>query len=1164
MKKKLITLFSASKVTPVLFFLLLTTLLIISWFRKGLLYGGGDIGLPIYDPKVLVQVSKYTWWPNQGTGFSYPATLSAYPFYLLFALMQNIGFSALVLQIFFFFMILFFAFTGAFYFIRSISDDTKVAYIASIFYVFNSYAMMNVFHRFAHTGIIMFAFIPWTAFLIYKGVKDNNLNFALILGLTSLITSYAFGTPAFLAMWWFFVLAFWLYASASYLKNGKHRIRPIIFIVIVILLWIGLNLRWLLPFINTASQALSTTTSPSGNVDSLRGVSRYFSIPYAIRGINSFFLTDQKDWGNYFINPYIDFISFSAFSLVFVVIFSKKKPRLYKFFLPFYLLVIFISKGSEMPLGQLMVTAFSSLPVLGVFRNPFEKFGILLPLSIAYFTSFGFIYLLKSGVKIIWKALCIILVVIYIFVYHWPIWSGNIFGGLGNSALVRVPTSYSQASKWIQEHGGEHRRTLHLPLALGDGIQYKWNWGYNGLEPSALFFPGSSVSHLIGFDVVDDRFREIASAIKQRDKNLFSYLLTKFGISFIVLHNDVSSYYFLGDSTDEIGNFLNSFKSTDNGLVIINAEQIYDSLAIYTVNSLEDPVFYIDPHPSIISGDLRYFDTHLFKDITISSAFINDAGDIHSDFLLPDLVINYPKSTVNIENVIGELPYARILPGNILNPLIRLKEYFSLLPQSENEKLLTKLNYSSKRLVEAYRLVGEEDSSMALKTLLEYKKAIIDLTPSLYANIRNADNSYDYKSLQYYQAILFRQKDALQFYILPLLEGNKTASEISQYQKDLITKLGIDTIYPIDGINYPSPTFRFSVHDPGSYYLSLSTNEWSNFLVDPDQQIYVDGKKNTTKISRSAGVIKLGPLSLDAGVHEIAISIKSEDITNEAEIITSPNVSGNTSSDAETKWENIQIISVKDEGFLTRRYKNINPNFLYMVNFEYWVKSGESPRMSIIQDVDPIKDGIKVPVFDKLTSLAGYNLYWKDFFTYFKPSSVTRNLDFKVSLEPWGPCFIDNSPKECGDKNYIKLNSKTSHVEIRNFTITRIPNGGVYLETSSFDKTSKPIDSSLTYSRENPTRYTINLSQSTSGLLVFKETYHPDWVLEDSNGNKVKAQHVIADGYANGWIVEDLEHGLYQVQFGPEKRKRIGEIYGTILIIIGIGVFLKYKNERYQ
>ncbi len=41
-----------------LLFLIISSLLILVWFRDGFYYGGGDIGLSTYNPKGILEITK--------------------------------------------------------------------------------------------------------------------------------------------------------------------------------------------------------------------------------------------------------------------------------------------------------------------------------------------------------------------------------------------------------------------------------------------------------------------------------------------------------------------------------------------------------------------------------------------------------------------------------------------------------------------------------------------------------------------------------------------------------------------------------------------------------------------------------------------------------------------------------------------------------------------------------------------------------------------------------------------------------------------------------------------------------------------------------------------------------------------------------------------------
>ena len=86
------------KFLPLLIFLTISAGLIFSWFRFGLIYGGGDVGLQTYNPKRILENARFVWWDSAGPGAPIPQGLSAVPFQFTLFLFQLLGFSPLALQ----------------------------------------------------------------------------------------------------------------------------------------------------------------------------------------------------------------------------------------------------------------------------------------------------------------------------------------------------------------------------------------------------------------------------------------------------------------------------------------------------------------------------------------------------------------------------------------------------------------------------------------------------------------------------------------------------------------------------------------------------------------------------------------------------------------------------------------------------------------------------------------------------------------------------------------------------------------------------------------------------------------------------------------------------------------------------------------------------------
>lgn len=109
------------KLFPPLLFLVISSLLITSWFRDGHIYGGGDVGLQTYNPQRILDISQYTWWDSAAPGSPVPQSLVAIPLQFILSLPQSLGFSPVALQAMLFFVEVFFNFIRALYFFPQIA-----------------------------------------------------------------------------------------------------------------------------------------------------------------------------------------------------------------------------------------------------------------------------------------------------------------------------------------------------------------------------------------------------------------------------------------------------------------------------------------------------------------------------------------------------------------------------------------------------------------------------------------------------------------------------------------------------------------------------------------------------------------------------------------------------------------------------------------------------------------------------------------------------------------------------------------------------------------------------------------------------------------------------------------------------------------------------------
>jgi hypothetical protein len=104
----------------------------------------------------------------------------------------------------------------------------------------------------------------------------------------------------------------------------------------------------------------------------------------------------------------------------------------------------------------------------------------------------------------------------------------------------------------------------------------------------------------------------------------------------------------------------------------------------------------------------------------------------------------------------------------------------------------------------------------------------------------------------------------------------------------------------------------------------------------------------------------------------------------------------------------------------------------------------------------------------------------------------------------------------------------------------------------------------IEFIKQNPTRYLIHIQKTNNPfLLVFSQTYHPDWVITDAcetEKGEVKAQHILVNGYANGWWIEDFGECDLVIEFWPQKLLTIGA--GISILTILLLVIVNLVNPK--
>lgn len=550
----------------VLFLSLISLLIVIIWFRDGLIFAGGEEGLTFYNLSRHLKLIAYLWY-DTATGIPTITYLPRLPYFFIMEKLYQTHISSVALQSFTFFILILTGTLSVFYISRefidkNIKNSKYIYFISGLFYLLNPFSMIQIWGRSLYVQFFAFALIPFFLLMFILLLKTKKLFFGFFALFSSAILATGISHPALIAGLWVPVLFFLLFHIFEYRKNRKEVIYSTILFFLIIAGWVMINMWWILPYFINGNQVFSSylVNATEYNLGSLRGVSRTSPFALIIRLLHGGYLFESQYYGPIYLNFFFSLISWIIpLSLLFSLsIFKKLKS--FKFFSILLLLSLFISLGSNPPFGWFFEWLFINIPFMQAFRNPYEKFGLILLIAYVPFFAIGITELSQWISKRFFKNhLQKIILSVFIFlvciIYVWPLWTGQFAGGIKNNPWVKVPKYYVEANDWFNNQEKEFR-IINIPLNNGDGIKFSnWQHSYQGIEPSEYLFDKSVIgknfpSNKVFYNVLLQQFGVFQPNafgpdpdISQSDfKSQHLYQeLAKLNIRFIILHKDIDT-----------------------------------------------------------------------------------------------------------------------------------------------------------------------------------------------------------------------------------------------------------------------------------------------------------------------------------------------------------------------------------------------------------------------------------------------------------------------------------------------------------------------------------------------------------------------------------------------------------------------------------------------
>jgi hypothetical protein len=582
------------------------------YFRDGLIVTGGDEGYQLLSPNFQLS-NSYVWDVVHGSGYynpTYPMLVS----YLIPLSFLNVIKVPLFISDALLLSFLFMSAGLSMYFLASSLSNRKnnlVAVSSAIFYMFNAY---NLLWWSSPDFVVLsaYAMYPLMFALFVRGIKSKKyLINGTLFALGSLIFTAGNGRFMFSVIMFFTLFCYFMFHLTSS-KDSKEKICAIRFTFVAAILYLLVNLWWILPLLNSYEEQVNIRAGMNPG-DWLRGFSSYSSILHLFQ-FYGYPGWESYNWGRPSFsyvptlvnNPFFIFLSFLPPLLLGVALILQSKAKIqirdqkgiFLFFSLLYFLSIFLAKGTQPPFGDFYYWLFDHIPALTMFRSGFVNFGIMMALSLAilFGASLGVLYQRFRSVRInslrkwhIEKVMVVTLISL-ILIQNYPFFTGEVIHS-GEGALPsfhhNIPDYYYEAGNWFKDQNGDFR--IFSPSFSGQG------WVIYNFGGGDIYVGCDIDSYLMQKPIVFYESNPLASAIfPLLLNNRTEYIgkqLNLLNVKYVILHHDVDLSLYGGISPEAIKASLLLQKDIclekTFGKIEIYLNTDYKEMSIYATNQLQ-------------------------------------------------------------------------------------------------------------------------------------------------------------------------------------------------------------------------------------------------------------------------------------------------------------------------------------------------------------------------------------------------------------------------------------------------------------------------------------------------------------------------------------------------------------------------------------------------
>lgn len=1089
--------------------------LILVWFKDGLILGTAESALPFYDSAYHYNFTKYAWvdaWLGNSTGI----TTSTAPAYLVWTKLEELGVPKFIIEA----GTIWALFTAAGIFIykliKLLFPEIKSRYLLMgvLFYWFNPLSAANVWNRFLYNHMFLWALLPVSIYFYLKGLIKKDLRYSIFSSLSTLVFSYALSSLTFVLV--LFSLYLFIFIAFGLLKRDTRF--NLVFFTSTVLSFVGLNSWWISQIIAGGSRAsyqavITKFFTSLGNLESLTDISeRLGQFSYNFRFLHKFLIEQKASWISIFNNPLTQILQFFLTGIILWVIYKLRHKFEVILFGSIFILSLFLLKGNADPLGEIFEFFFLKIPYLQVFRNPFEKLSFVTALAASPLLALG-LNEIEKYIKKDKRPLFYIGGFVYLLlVLGFPFWTGGVLVGPKGyskkeslSYKVEVPSYYEKAASWFKDNAHGERAVV-LPLGE-EGITYSWDYPYQGVEISNILLDMASLSLNTTIPFYSDIISELSK--NQLSKSMFNFY-PFLNAKYLVFRPDIDFQARKMANPkvieDKIGGWINE------GLIERKAEfgqlKIYEIRTDYLLPKFSVSSEFILSNSKDINWLVQFASDFPGRKPIIVPVEIGEKEDFSGSqrvfvperVFTPFITDSLGLRKISEEDAVARLFYVSHLPGKWYYPLIRVKEVIETPPKSNYPAWISfETELLGKRAVEIYRLrKGGYPSELVAKMEKQYLKRLEEnrgnLIKAFEQHLANSDLIRD--SLLY-QLTLF------------VSSGSPLKDDLSR----LLAEARLKPTYDLPESDGDYLVYQFDIGQEGTFTL---------FLDKIPQALFVDGEKYGLGAEESSQV------KLNRGFHEFALLFTEGQLS---QTLAEEETLRNTEKER-SAWK----ISIPDTPAR------------FFVGFDYRFEKGKRFDLVFVQDIDHMES----PVFGARITKEELFHDWKHWEGPFTSSNgaTEGQLSSRPIIEEkcvWGIPYI----KRCNE-----IEDKFD-VEIRNFKISQVdyPTFGL-LQRGKPEENIVSSETTVVYEKIEPTEYKVALNKKSSSreILVFSELYNPGWELEREGGGILENKHILVNVYANGWVFDTPGSYHLFVRFVPQTALRRGTALSLIILAVSLGL----------